>query len=104
MSTRRRPRPQSATAWLEEQRVDVTLSLGAGAQIEASAVPLERVGTLVRYAVALRRSLIAEGLEELLPHDVTNVPADRVDVPDEYEDAEAALPTVPTPPRVGFVP
>lgn len=101
--TRRTQRQPDAVARLEARTVTVTVALGAGAQIEASAVPVPEVGHVVRWAVALRRALVAEGLDELVPHDVTTVPADRVEVPEDEADDEARVrPSDAARPRVGF--
>lgn len=78
----------------------VHLTLGAGASVQADAVPLPDVADMVRWSVALRRALIAEGLVELVPHDVSHVGADRVEVPEEG--GEEYPPEFQAPPRVGF--
>ena len=103
MATTRRKRSASVAERLEARTVTVTVSVGAGAQVEAAGVPLADVGHLVAYVVQLRRALVASGLDELIPHEVTTVPADRVEVPDETDDGGAwVTPTEALRPRVGF--
>ena len=83
----------------------VHVSVGHGASVEAEGVPLADVGHLIAYAVELRRALIERGYDELIPSDVTTVPADRVEVPEELADDEARVrPSDAARPRVGFAP
>lgn len=98
-------RPASALERLEARTVTVHVSVGHGASVEAEGVPLADVGPLIAYAVELRRALIERGYDELIPSDVTTVPADRVEVPDETGDDEARVrPSDAARPRVGFAP
>ena len=101
--TARRKRPASAQERLEARTVTVHVSVGHGASVEAEGVPLADVGPLIAYAVELRRALIERGYDELIPSDVTTVPADRVEVPEELADDEARVrPSDVARPRVGF--
>jgi len=101
--TARRKRPASAQERLEARTVTVNVSVGHGASVEAEGVPLADVGSLIAYAVELRRALIKRGYDELIPSDVTTVPADRVEVPDETGEDEARVrPSDAARPRVGF--
>ena len=103
--TARRKRPASAQERLEARTVTVHVSVGHGASVEAEGVPLADVGHLIAYAVELRRALIERGYDELIPSDVTTVPADRVEVPEELADDEARVrPSDAARPRVGFAP
>ena len=103
--TARRKRPASAQERLEARTVTVHVSVGHGASVEAEGVPLADVGPLIAYAVELRRALIERGYDELIPSDVTTVPADRVEVPEELADDEARVrPSDAARPRVGFAP
>ena len=75
--TARRKRPASVQDRLEARTVTVHVSVGHGASVEAEGVPLADVGPLIAYAVELRRALIERGYDELIPSDVTTVPAAR---------------------------
>lgn len=103
MTTRRR-KATTAEQRLEARTVTLHLSMGAGVSCEAEGVPVPDVPTLIRWAVTVRRRLIAEGLDELIPADVSTVPADRVEVPDDDDGGEAWVSPATLAPvkRVGF--
>jgi hypothetical protein len=96
---KRRPRqPRDVTTG---RTADVSIDMG-GIAVRVDGVPLADAGDVALYLLALRRTLIAQGADELVPR-VEHVGGDRVEVPDEDGVAEwHDLPTLTPPRRVGF--